>query len=507
MKILWILFVSLSSLRTICTYESFEVRFQSSGNWSPDEWVEFDSPIPQLKEFTSCHWEKLSYISTSSSHIWSYCRVPPKDKHELNCILLYSKGDPASAYRTVIYSLWIVGIGNKTFDIQIPVSPFQHRTWNHICLVYSSVTNTTTLYYNGKSSGTKNYPSLPTIPDSNTVHQHAFIMGQDMDGLRTGYTEGQAFFGSIAEFNLWDAPFEKLEIKDMANRKSFPKGNVISWEKENFRMKGVKVLGIKNIVDFLKNKKELIIFPKRQLISSANETCSSHGGSIVIPESKMENEDVLRLLLQHRKLCLDEFTITKDREMGIWLGLVNSESNWFKLNEHSNLVPYYYSNWTGSNWKISFPSMCAYMNKDGSWSAQRRDHCQYSQLCTICSLPRTPIFSLKGLCREGSQFQWHYYPIINSSNQIHDYEGYKRFQNISVQGNQWKAEVGGDSISLNKEQDVVGRKEWDWHESDCTRTFSKRNLTFSTCAIDEQFTCNFGGCISIILAPAKKINH
>ena len=42
---------------------SFVVSFQNSGGWSTEEWVEINKPIPLLKEFTACHWEKLQYFS------------------------------------------------------------------------------------------------------------------------------------------------------------------------------------------------------------------------------------------------------------------------------------------------------------------------------------------------------------------------------------------------------------------------------------------------------------
>ena len=36
-----------------------------------------------------------------------------------------------------------------------------------------------------------------------------------------------------------------------------------------------------------------------------------------------------------------------------------------------------------------------------------------------------------------------------------------------------------------------------WYEESCTDKQSWRNLTFSTCDVDTQFTCNFGDCIPL----------
>ena len=50
MKSLSLVFICLSYYESILAKDSFEIKFQSSGNWSPNEWVEFEKYIPQLKE-------------------------------------------------------------------------------------------------------------------------------------------------------------------------------------------------------------------------------------------------------------------------------------------------------------------------------------------------------------------------------------------------------------------------------------------------------------------------
>ena len=159
----------------------------------------------------------------------------------------------------------------------------------------------------------------------------------------------------------------------------------------------------------MENKKKFFIFPKRQLLDVANKTCSSHGGSIVTPESEMENTKILNMLLQHREACIDEFTVTKDDDLGIWLGLQNYNNQWRRVNDedagHGRLN---YENWSGNNWKDNISSYkCVAMNKNGVWKLQGDHDCKYDQLCTICSFKKPPIFSLKGLCKTGSHFQWH----------------------------------------------------------------------------------------------------
>ena len=106
---------------------SFEMIFHKYSHWSDNEFAEFKGPVKTLTEFTSCHWEKLSYFAARSSTIWSYCYYDEEERMRLKCIQLYSIGDRTSYYRDIIYSLWVVGLGNKDLDIQVKVDTYHHR--------------------------------------------------------------------------------------------------------------------------------------------------------------------------------------------------------------------------------------------------------------------------------------------------------------------------------------------------------------------------------------------
>ena len=70
-----VLYTWLSYVFSLSEEEFFEMNFQVSGVWSEKEWAEFPGQIPPLVEFTSCHWVKTIFVSTKSSHIWSYCNT------------------------------------------------------------------------------------------------------------------------------------------------------------------------------------------------------------------------------------------------------------------------------------------------------------------------------------------------------------------------------------------------------------------------------------------------
>ena len=489
--------IILMIVNIISAEKSFQVRLQNSGQWSPNEWIEFNGTIPSLREFTSCHWEMLKYFSRRCSLIWAYCSIPLQNKTQFNCIQLLSRPDILSANKDVLYSLYSHGIGNDKGKADIHVNSFPHRTWNHVCWTYSSITNRNILYFNGNIVGIKAASSMPVIPGTDSAHKYAFVVGQEMDSLKGDYSASQAFYGSISELNIWNKVLNQSDIMKMANNLAFRKGNVISWQKQNFIFHGTNPLEIPDVKTFFNVRRRFVIFPRKKLLSVANETCASYGGSVATPFSKEENEEILKIASKHRNHCLDEVNSEGENEAGIWLGLKKLDSKWLRTDQDSQLTQITYSNWTGSNWEKSYQGMCAYMSKDGLWAAERDENCQFLQLCTICALPITPVFSLKGLCRKGSSFQWQYYPSINDLNQIDGYEGFKRYQNISGSGVRWENVVATDSISLSTDKTVVGRTEWEWYEKSCTTGSSKRNLTLSSCDWGSQYTCDVGRCIPI----------
>ena len=68
---------------------TFIASFQSTGEWSPNEYLEYTGSIPVLKEFTSCHWERTQAFSEKMNTIWAYCQHFSNDDWYLRCIEIY----------------------------------------------------------------------------------------------------------------------------------------------------------------------------------------------------------------------------------------------------------------------------------------------------------------------------------------------------------------------------------------------------------------------------------
>ena len=142
---------------------------------------------------------------------------------------------------------------------------------------------------------------------------------------------------------------------------------------------------------------------------------------------------------------------------------------------------------------------CAFMYNDGSWgSSFSTSLCKSLELCFICAISGTPIFTMKGLCEKGTPLDWNYYMYVNSSNELEYFDGYKKNTKLAYNGMNWTAETGGSRVQLISKSSPIGRLDWDWHEDACNSiTSEKRELAFSKCNFGEELTCHSGNCISL----------
>ena len=436
----------------------FEVVFQEGGKWSPEALVEYQGHIPSISEFTTCHWEKLQYFGTRENAIWAYCKINSARDKKLDCIQLYSRGLRATAYRSISYNVWIPGIGA---NIEIRLDNYRHRTWNHVCWYFSKETGINTLFYNGNLVESKHIKNLPLIQGSLGAHDHSFIIGQEPDTLRGEFDEEQALFGSISELNIWNTSIPSAMIIDMATCKSRHIGNVLAWKKERFRFTNVIVKSMRDIVSFCKSENWFVIFPQRYLISYANDLCSTHGGTMLVPDSREETNTVRDILSKHQNTCSSSASSKKKGEIGVWLGLDKKGPTWFKSTDKNNLSEMTYYNWKETNSIFqSNDARCAFMLGDGSWSAFLKEECEWMQLCVICTVNTNPVLTVRGLCKRGLYLFWNYYISIDGSNQIKNYESYKRGDALSFTQNKWSVQAESDSISLSSlKQYPVGKHE------------------------------------------------
>ena len=508
MTIFTIVFVIIAfGLLTFDLYvaeKTFYVNLQSNGGWSKDEWVESTEEIPEITEFTACHWEKLRYFANSFNPIWTYC-ISANDEMSLRCIQFGYSSDATSAYRNVVFEALFSGWTDKKIATYIPVNSFRHRTWNHICWTYSSKTKRNKFYYNGRmiADAQIDNASIPsTIEESHDISNYAFVIGQEPDSLRGDYNSHQAFYGNIAELNMWGRVLGNGEISRIANCEELKKGDIISWNKKKLMISKAKIEDVDHS-SFCKEQSDIVIFPERRSLISAVEVCSSVGGEIVVPRSEEENKATYDIAAKHTQNCIESTSSSSDINRFIWIGMENFQ--WNPI--HQNYISEKYENYT--NWGQSYlHSMnahkgnllyCAYMINAGFWGSRSSvGECQSLRLCTICSISQTPVFTIKGLSQQESKIHLNYYLVHNKSHQIDMYESYKDKQKMLLKDDEWQINVECTTIKLKKGINLLGRQEWDWYENSCnSKTFRKRNLTISVCGFGQEFTCNTGSCVPI----------
>ena len=476
---------------------SFTITFQSSGRISTDEWAEYQGDMPHAKNLSICHWDRLEYFNDDVSSLWSYC-TQETSHSKMMCVQMEYKSILSKANRHMKLNLWIY---NDL--ITVKVIPFRHREWNHICWTYSFENNWHRIYINGELKASKvNYidSKITVWKASSKVKKYAFVIGQEPDSIRGGYTIDQLFQGSIYELNIWNVVLDENTINDLANCKRKLKGNVKSWRIENLLVNKALVLkGKDKVSDMCNRKKMLVIFPRRQPFPVAKDICQLHGGQIHTPASREENKEVMQIIEKHKDHCMDT-NKTDSRNLGksVWLGLRRSEWAWRDVTTDRYIgSSLNYSNWAIENYGKYVE--WSFIQSDGFWKyAKGKDGIE---LCTICSFSNIPIFTLKGVCKHGGVY-YNYYFKLNDKKEIDFYETYKtslETEHIQYLNGTWQSIGNRYSLALvsgNKTEYPIGRNKWNIRDSNCALDEIK-SLSFSRCEFGEEYTCKSGHCISI----------
>ena len=487
--------------------KSFVASFQSSGQWSENEWIEYKDKIPVLFELTACHWEKIEYFSTQINTVWTYCMYITKMDTKMRCMEVYYKILPDHGFE-IDFTAWLDGWTDETLYIEFKRIPYQHRTWNHFCWTYSSKTGENNLYHNGQWVGEVNLldhygTTGPSIQASDSLDDFAFIIGQEPDSMRGDYQESQGFPGEVTELNVWDMLLKENDIFRMANCTDVYRGNAVMWKKDKLKTNLAKITDIIEASMFCKKKVVYATFPQQVSLKYGRSLCSRFGGKMSVPRSKMENDEIKRILNQHERGCIkDKNHRSKEKVKGFWLGFKKSYGNWYNdANLDDSVSPIVYSNWYGTyNLSDNVDDHCPYMFADGTWGYGRRKICESLNLCLICSFNYIPVYTLKGQCEKSTSRERYYYMLTDSSNQVELFMGLTKNSNISLQGGLW-IKVGNNNfekMEFNNSNYPLGRYNWNWFDTTCgVKYLEKRKFTFSVCKFGTEYSCDSGKCIKM----------
>ena len=512
MKI-WIKIIALQLIilnhcsKVLTATPSFYLSFRRSGTPSKVEWAAFLDPMPDLKEFSICHWDKPSYFNDQMNTIWTYC-IRTMQMEKIDCFGVDKRLLPSTANRQMEIAAYFdtrtsTEEGKPKIgwhEIKADTSPYQHRKWQHYCWLYSSITGENYLYWNGALIANETIPFRDRTlwKGSEGETKTAFIIGQDQDEISSGYQLEQAFIGNIAELNIWDNLLDPLVIHSIAKCKSSLHGNVKKWEISKLNINEAKLVRIQDKRLFCQPDKKFVIFPERMSLSMAKRLCTVHGGKIATPSTLNETNQLIQIVEKHQKSCIDTKG-TEKRNWGklIWLGLKRINAVWYDARGDQPIQPIKYSQWLNAYYKDEVD--CAFLQSDGTWYYGVTGKCPIQNLCTICTIEDTPVFTIKGLC-DLSNHDYNFYMNIDSKNEISSYEGYKD-NNISrsKENRRWgnQATTFRTQLISNIETNFpIGRLKWNVYDKVCGSNTSQY-LTISRCEFGKEFTCSSGHCIGI----------
>ena len=478
---------------------TFAITFQSTSTtklpMTTDEWALYKHKLPAFKEFTICHWDKLRYFNSEINSVWSYGYVKQNGEF-YDFSLDYSLIFP-TANRHCTLTAWI---GNGVTYAKIV--PFSHRKWNHICWSYSSVTGNSSLYHNGnllESQTSSLNESAAIVAGHKYAVDSAFVVGQEQDKVRGGYYHTQLYIGEISELNMWNYTLDDRTITEIAHCKKIPKGNIIKWSLQEWKINRATITEVSDRKLFCQNDKQLVIFPQRQPLHIAKTLCSTHGGKIATPISASENKEIVDLVSKHPR-CTN-MNATAYRNMGTfaWLGVKRIEGVWYDVRHDDIINPINYSLWNKNPFMGRTNIDCSYINSDGEWAYQFGNSgvCKMA-ICTVCVIVNSPAFTLKGECG-GSPITYNYYLNTDDKKQITYYDGYKGTNDIIARDNFWISTGFSFNISLSlppKMNYPVGRTTWSVYDEVCG-VDRMQNMTLSICEFGQEFSCNSGNCIDI----------
>merc|ERR1712020_701403 len=98
----------------------------------------------------------------------------------------------------------------------------------------------------------------------------------------------------------------------MAACSSFERGNVISWDlnnwidKDKFNISNVVMTRFSDSKTLCNVNHRFVIFPERVQYPVAKYTCKIHGGSLAVPHSEKENQMLMNIVEKHKDSCVED---------------------------------------------------------------------------------------------------------------------------------------------------------------------------------------------------------
>ena len=330
------------------------------------------------------------------------------------------------------------------------------------------------------------------------------IIGQDQDDFEGRLLDpSQSFKGNIADLQLYDSVMSLGLITEWALNKNKTVGfeSRINFTNFDLNYENHNVsLSYESFDDLVKvsNSTHYHIFLEDHTFQQASALCQSMGGSLPMPESFEQNQDLFNFTSSTPELC-NRTWISKDV---FWIGAkYDSHSGWY--------------NYMGKN-TLSFKHFSRYDEPDGSKDCVSMFGCPHrSNLrwmnwmpydCNklakvVCSFREIPVFKMRGLCNN-SLFDKAYY--LNRTRALPEFVGLfsSRIEQLDssrdYQLGAWmltRDDIDGPQAVLSLTPDFyypAGLKNWSIKGDRCSSNYTELMLTHCR---EDQFPCSDGSCI------------
>ena len=390
----------------------------------------------------------------------------------------------------------------------------KQRTWNHICWVHKPEEDI--IYSGDKVLNMKaDNEKLVLMENDDVIFANrkdvldsALIMGQSPGKIREGFSIRKMFQGYLAELNIWDQEISKTEINKMRNCESFPRGNIVQWDRTKLKIVGQEPnIGIRTIdKNFFCKKHTFFVIPEDNLLRFAYKQCQAFGGHIAVPENDAQNAELLDLVKKF-PACLD------NPNSVAWIGIEKKAqaSHWNMVNgNYPHALLRNASTFTKIRDKVlntiqTNEDYCVTLKENGEWTIYKDCYSITNSIvaCNVCQFEGgMPVFSLKGACSYNGP-NWNYYLTQDPSHPPGYYfEGYKRDHIVQDRDGAWHLNSKNGHFVFTLQpytEGPVGRHFWFYEKYEKQRCFEDKNkstLTVTTCSFLHDFTCSDGACIN-----------
>ncbi|KAK3870048.1 hypothetical protein Pcinc_024680 [Petrolisthes cinctipes] len=342
--------------------------------------------------------------------------------------------------------------------------------WWRFCYLHSFETKQHTIYWNDKVfSGTSEGPEM-------VRGGGLLVIGQDQDRMGGGYTFSQSLNAVVADLRLYNRTLTNSEALDFVSCKEthLDPQPLVSFSdfKNNWKIEGSVNIEDLNLADICQKESSfLIMFPEAWSFSQAVAMCNNVGGSLPVPISARENEQILSFLNPYIPYCSDAHGYS------IALGM---------LKEYETHSHYHYK--SGEN--ITYSNFLYRRDEDSNCVAIAVTEDDYGywyyskcdlELCTICNFTSVTHLKVRGLCDE-SLFDTTYL-VLGESGEKPVFRGFSNSQ-LQWTGTTW-------TLTYLPENNVKATMTTKF-EAD-TRPVNENHGRED----DGQYTCDDGTCINI----------